>query len=65
MIISKILAIKNPFIIGSVSAGGVELAEAIPHEALKLVLQVVIAVATLVKFFKERKKDPTNEQKNG
>jgi hypothetical protein len=65
MIISKILAIKNPFVIGSVSAGGVELAEAIPHEALKLVLQVVIAVATLVKFFKERKNNGTNGEKNG
>jgi len=63
VLISKILAIKNPLIIGSTSMAGVEVADAIPQEALKLVCQIVIAVATLVKFFKDRKKD--DQVKNG
>lgn len=59
----KFAQIKNPFIIGGGSTVGVEVAEVIPQEAIKLTLQVVIAVATLVKFFKERrqaKKDAAN-----
>lgn len=48
---------NNPLVIGTAGTAGVEVAEAIPHEAFKLVCQVVIAVAALVKFFKDRKKD--------
>jgi hypothetical protein len=39
----------------------VEVAEAIPNEAIKLVCQVVIAVAALVRFFKDRKKEKSAE----
>ena len=54
-------AINNPLVIGTAGTAGVEIAEAIPNEALKLVCQVVIAVAALVRFFKDRKKDKTTE----
>jgi NADH dehydrogenase FAD-containing subunit len=54
---AKIAAVNNPLVIGGGGVAGIEVAEAIPHEAIKLVCQVVIAVATLVKFFKDRKKN--------
>jgi hypothetical protein len=60
--LAKILAVKNPFVIGTTSLGSIEVAEIIPQEGLKLILQAVIAVATLVKFFKERKKQKENDQ---
>ena len=53
--IGKIL-LSNPLVIGTAGTAGVEVAETIPNEAIKLVCQVVIAVAALVRFFKDRKK---------
>ena len=64
-IFEKIKGINNPFVIGTGSFTGVEVADLIPQEGLKLVCQVVIAVATLIKFFKERKKAKNENTSKG
>jgi hypothetical protein len=61
VMIGKILSLNNPLVIGTAGTAGVEVAEVIPNEAIKLVCQVVIAVAALVRFFKDRKKDKIAE----
>lgn len=63
-LLAKLASINNPLVIGGGSVGAIETTEFIPHEAIKLTFQVVIAVATLIKFFKDRK-EKKNAEKNG
>jgi hypothetical protein len=62
MAAAKIAEIKNPLVIGGGSLGGIEVAEMIPQEGVKLILQAVVAVATLIKFFKQRRDAKKQQQ---
>lgn len=61
-ILAKLATINNPLVIGGGGVAGIETAELIPQEAIKLTCQVIIAVAALIKFFKDRKNAKKNEQ---